>query len=81
MSISGEIVPVFVSEGELEHGNRCDLPGSGKPHRRNTGAAADGVNLSLQPPGTYPQLSWIRIGPAGWLTGALPPLSSCPRVR
>jgi hypothetical protein len=30
VSVLGDISPFWVSEGGLEHGNRCDLPGSGK---------------------------------------------------
>jgi hypothetical protein len=35
LSVLGEISPVWVSEGGLEHGNQCDFPGSGKSCNNN----------------------------------------------
>jgi hypothetical protein len=39
-----------VSEGGLEHGNRCDLPGSGKSCNKGnkSGAAHPGIPLSVR---------------------------------
>jgi len=37
----GDISPFWVSEGGLEHGNRCDLPGSGKSCNKSNTSQVD----------------------------------------
>jgi hypothetical protein len=67
MSVLGEIAPVCVSEGKLEHGHQCDLPGPGKPHRRNAGASLTVLTLPCIRQALTP----------GYLGSASAPLAGC----
>ena len=63
---TGDTAPLWVSEGGLEHGFRCDLPGSGKSCNKSntTGADAPGhsaaCSLSRPLPGLHMAVRQVR---------------------